>query len=79
MFKKIELATLLAFSVSVMAAEKITIIWGFSPAANQANFYRAMVADLNRAQSRYEFVFDTKPGAGGAVAAKHVLDNPKNL
>ena len=78
MFKKLSLVVFLVLSVSVMAAEKITIIWGFSPAANQANFYRAMVADLNRAQSRFEFVFDTKPGAGGAVAAKHVLDNPKN-
>jgi len=78
MFKKLSLAVFLVLSVSVMAAEKITIVWGFSPAANQANFYRAMVADLNRAQTKYEFVFDTKPGAGGAVAAKHVLDNPKN-
>jgi tripartite-type tricarboxylate transporter receptor subunit TctC len=78
MFKKLVLATLLAFSVSSMAAEKITIIWGFSPAANQANFYRAMVADLNRSQGRYEFVFDTRVGAGGAVAARYILDNPKN-
>jgi tripartite-type tricarboxylate transporter receptor subunit TctC len=78
MFKKIVLAALMAVSVSAMAAERITLIWGFSPAANQANFYRAMVADLNRNQTKYEFIFETKPGAGGAVAAKYILDNPKN-
>ena len=72
------LAALMAVSVSAIAAEKITLVWGFSPAANQANFYRAMVADLNRNQTKYEFMFETKPGAGGAVAAKYVLDNPKN-
>jgi tripartite-type tricarboxylate transporter receptor subunit TctC len=78
MIKRLLLTTLLALSTSVFAAEKIAIIWGFSAAANQANFYRAMVADLNRNQTKYEFVFDTRPGAGGAVAAKYVLDNPKN-
>lgn len=72
------LAALMAVSVSAMAAEKITLVWGFSPAANQANFYRAMVADLNKNQTKYEFIFETKPGAGGAVAAKYILDNPKN-
>ena len=72
------LAALMAVSVSAIAAEKITLVWGFSPAANQANFYRAMVADLNRNQTKYEFIFETKPGAGGAVAAKYILDNPKN-
>ena len=72
------LAALMAVSVSAMAAERITLIWGFSPAANQANFYRAMVADLNKNQTKYEFIFETKPGAGGAVAAKYILDNPKN-
>lgn len=77
MIKKIFLIVLLAVSFSIAAAEKITIVWGFSPASNQANFYRAMVADLNRAQSKYEFVFDARPGAGGAVAARYVLDNPK--
>jgi tripartite-type tricarboxylate transporter receptor subunit TctC len=78
MFKKIVLAALMAVSMSAMAAEKITLVWGFSPAANQANFYRAMVADLNKNQTKYEFIFETKPGAGGAVAAKYILDNPKN-
>ena len=78
MIKRLLLATLLALSTTAFAAEKITLVWGFSPAANQANFYRAMVADLNRNQTKYEFIFETKPGAGGAVAAKYILDHPKN-
>jgi tripartite-type tricarboxylate transporter receptor subunit TctC len=78
MIKRLLLTALLALSTTAFAGEKITLYWGFSAAANQANFYRAMVADLNRNQTKYEFVFETKPGAGGAIAAKHILDNPKN-
>jgi tripartite-type tricarboxylate transporter receptor subunit TctC len=78
MIKRLLLATLLALSTTAFAAERITLIWGFSPAANQANFYRAMVAELNRNQTKYEFFFETKTGAGGSVAARHVLENPKN-
>jgi tripartite-type tricarboxylate transporter receptor subunit TctC len=78
MFKKIVVALLLACSASAFAAEKITLIWGFSPAANQANFYRALVTELNKNQTKYEFFFDTRVGAGGAVAARYVLANPQN-
>ena len=78
MFKTMVLALLLSMSVPTMAAEKITLVWGFSSVANQANSYRSMIAELNRVQTRYEFAFESRPGAGGAVAAKYVLDNPKN-
>lgn len=78
MIKQLLLATLLSVSTTVFAAERIALIWGFSNGSNQANFYRAMVADLNRNQNKYEFVFENKPGAGGAIAAKYVLEHPKN-
>ena len=77
MIKRLILATLLALASTAFAAEKITLIWGFSPASNQANFYRAIVAKLNQQQSKYEFIFDTKPGAGGAIGARYVLANPQ--
>lgn len=78
MIKRLLLTALLALSTTAFAGEKITLVWGFSPAANQANFYRAMVTELNRTQTKYEFVFETKTGAGGAVAARYILENPKN-
>jgi tripartite-type tricarboxylate transporter receptor subunit TctC len=76
MIKKLLLVALMAVSVSATAAEKITLYWGFSPASNSANIYRVMVKELNRMQNKYEFVFDTKPGGGGAVAANYVAQNP---
>lgn len=78
MIKRLLLAVLLATSISAHAGEKITLYWGFSAAANQANFYRALVNELNKNQTKYEFVFDTRIGAGGAIAANHVLKNPQN-
>lgn len=78
MIKKLVLVALLAVSSMAIAAEKITLVWGFSPAANQANFYRALVAEMNRIQDKYEFQFETKPGAGGAIAARYVLQNQEN-
>lgn len=78
MFKKIVLAALMAVSVTAMAAEKITILWGFAPGANQGVFYRALASEANKIQDKYEFLFEAKPGAGGAIAARYVLSNPKN-
>jgi tripartite-type tricarboxylate transporter receptor subunit TctC len=78
MIKHLIVAVLMLASLSVAASEKITIVWGFSPASNQANVYRAIVQELNRTQSKYEFVYETKTGAGGAIAARHVLENPQN-
>lgn len=76
MFKKIIATILMMVSLSAFAAERVSIVWGFAPGSNQANFYRAMVNELNATQKKYEFVFENRPGAGGAVAARYVLNNP---
>ena len=78
MFKKILTTILMMVSLSAFAAERISIVWGFAPGSNQANFYRAMVNELNATQTKYEFVFENRPGAGGAVAARYVLNNPES-
>lgn len=76
MFKNFIAAILMCASMSAWATERISIVWGFSPAATHANIYRTIVNELNQMQTKYEFVFETKPGAGGAIAARHVLANP---
>ena len=63
-------------SFSVWATEKINIYFGFSPASQTANNYRVLIAELNQIQTKYEFVLETTAGAGGAIAAKHLLQNP---
>jgi len=65
-----------AISLTVSAKENITIVYSWSPSDAAANFYRALAEESNRQQDKYNFVVDTKPGAGGTVAAKYVDSNP---
>ena len=76
--KKI-LAVLLTFlSLTVSAKEPITLAYSWGAGDNAANFYRALVAEANKLQNQYTFLFDTKPGAGGTVAANFTTNNPTN-
>jgi tripartite-type tricarboxylate transporter receptor subunit TctC len=36
------------------------------------------VTEANKLQNQYTFLFDTKPGAGGTVAANYTTNNPSN-
>jgi tripartite-type tricarboxylate transporter receptor subunit TctC len=78
MLRKFIVAAVLVCSLSANAAERITFMVGFSAASSLANNVRLLCQEMNRVQNKYEFVFESKPGAGGAVAAKEVLQNPKN-
>lgn len=57
----------------------ITINWPFDTASNQANFIRIIVEEANRQQNKYLFLYNNKPGAGGTIAAKHVLSSTKEI
>ena len=76
MIKKLLFVILITISSAAISAEKISLVWGFSPASQHASNYRVLLSEVNRIQSKYNFVIDVKPGAGGAIAANHVLKNP---
>lgn len=44
------------------------VFWPFSPASNQAAGLRAIIDNANKSQKKYQFVFESRPGAGGTVA-----------
>ena len=67
---------LAAASFAVAAKENITIYYSWSAADTAANFHRVLADEANKIQSRYNFIFDVKPGAGGSIAANHVLNQP---
>ena len=72
-------AFLLALSMTAaQAKETITLMYSWTAADNAANFYRALVMEANKLQSKYNFVLDFKPGAGGTVAANATLANQNN-
>jgi tripartite-type tricarboxylate transporter receptor subunit TctC len=64
---------------SAGAAETITIVYAWGPGDSVANYHRTLADQANKIQNKYVFVFDTKPGAGGAIAANHVLNTPNTL
>jgi len=73
------MAILLAtLSINAVAKENITLAYSWGPGDNAANFYRALVSEANKIQDQYTFLFDTKPGAGGTVAANYTTNNPAN-
>jgi tripartite-type tricarboxylate transporter receptor subunit TctC len=74
-FMAILLATL---SINAVAKENITLAYSWGAGDNAANFYRALVAEANKLQNQYTFLFDTRPGAGGTIAANFTTNNPTN-
>lgn len=75
------LATLLVglTMAAAQARENITIFYAWGPGDSVANYHRTIAAEANRIQDRYNFIFDTKPGAGGAIASNHVLNTPNSV
>jgi tripartite-type tricarboxylate transporter receptor subunit TctC len=68
-----------AFVISTAQAKEIvTINYAFSQADSMANYTRTLVNEANLIQDKYTFIFDSKPGAGGAIAAQWGRANPNN-
>jgi tripartite-type tricarboxylate transporter receptor subunit TctC len=76
MIKKLLLTGLFVIS-PVWAQTVVSIVWPFAAGSTQANYIRAIAEDANLRQNKYTFVFDHRPGAGGSVAMKYVLNSQK--
>jgi tripartite-type tricarboxylate transporter receptor subunit TctC len=70
---------ILLVAMSVRAQQQISIIWPFGMGDTQAQYSRSLVEELNRAQKKYIFILENRPGAGGAIAAKHVQNTPNSI
>ena len=69
------LLTICLTCIAVFAqAQTINAIWSFNIANTQGTYFRAIMDESNRLQSKYQFVTDSKPGAGGQIAASYVAD-----
>ena len=67
---------LASLSMTCFAQSQIVpIVWPFSTGAQQANFIRVIIDEANRQQNKYTFIYENKPGAGGAVAARYVQEH----
>ena len=77
--KKLLVLLLTTLSVSSMARENVTIFYAWGPGDSVANYHRTLVVESNKLQDKYNFIFDTKPGAGGSIATNHVLNTPNSI
>jgi tripartite-type tricarboxylate transporter receptor subunit TctC len=77
--KKLLLSLLITAGFSAQAKETITIFYAWGPGDSVANYHRTLANEANKIQDKYTFVFDTKPGAGGAIASNHVLNTPNTI
>jgi len=77
--KKIISIFLMAMAFGAQAKDNITIFYAWGPGDSVANYHRTIANEANKIQDKYNFVFDTKPGAGGAIAANHVLNTPASI
>jgi tripartite-type tricarboxylate transporter receptor subunit TctC len=59
-------------SLTATAKEKVQAVWPFTPASTQGLYYRAILEQANKEQDKYEFVFEHRTGAGGAIATQYV-------
>jgi tripartite-type tricarboxylate transporter receptor subunit TctC len=75
------LATLFAALslTAAQASETITVFYAWGPGDSVANYHRTIANEANKIQDKYNFIFDTKPGAGGAIATNHVLGTPNAI
>lgn len=69
------LALCMALIGSVQAQTTIPIVWGYSVASWQGAMAREIVQEANSIQTKFVFVLENKPGAGGAVSSNHVLSS----
>ena len=76
MFQRFFAIILAVLALSATAAEKVSGVWGWIPTSTQGSYFRAILDEANRAQDKYEFVFENRPGAGASIAARHVLAQP---
>lgn len=64
---------------AAQARETVTIFYAWGPGDSVANYHRTLANEANKIQDKYNFVFDTRPGAGGAIATNHVLNTPNSV
>jgi tripartite-type tricarboxylate transporter receptor subunit TctC len=73
--KKMLLALLLsAFTAFATAQTIVPVVWVFALSSTQGLMVREIINEANSIQNKYQFVFEHKAGAGGAVGVNYVAN-----
>lgn len=78
--KKFLIAAVVSLAaISAQAQQQISIIWPFGMGDTQAQYSRSLVEELNKAQKKYIFILENRPGAGATIGARHVAATPNTI
>ena len=77
--KKLLAMILCLITLSSLAGETVVIVYSWTASDLATNYDRSIVEEANKMQDKYTFIFDTRPGAGGSVAANHVLTTKNTI
>ena len=78
LLKTLIVPLLMAWS-SVQAQSTVTLVYPWTLGDSMAGVMMAMLEEANLQQNRYRFVIESRPGAGGAIAANHVIRTPNTI
>lgn len=75
--KKFLFVLLLSISSIASAQQQVPSVWAFNIANIQGSYYRALLEQANQNQTKYQFIPEHKPGAGGSIAAAYVKNTDR--
>lgn len=77
MIKKLLLLLMIAIGNISYASQQVSAVWAFNISNIQGSYYRELLEQANQNQTKYQFIVEHKPGAGGSIAAAHVKNIDK--
>lgn len=77
MIKRFLTAAIAALAcLSAQARTDINFLWPYSPSHGATPVFFAVIEEANKLQNKYNFVFESKPGADGLIAIQHMNVQP---
>lgn len=64
---------------SAQSQQIVTLVYPWTLGDSMAGVMMAMLEEANAQQTRYRFMIESRPGAGSAIAANHVIRNPNTI
>lgn len=64
--------------LSAQARTDINFIWPYAPSHGATPVFFPVLAEANALQDKYNFVFESRPGADGLIAIQHMNTQPAN-
>lgn len=77
--KKLVVIFLAILTSTALARETVTVVYPWGMGDPMANYTRTLLEVANRQQDNFVFVLENRPGAGGAIAARHVQNTPNSI